>query len=95
MKITTTDYNYLKDRITVFIDTIGIDAINAHKQAVKAENKFKDFDTRIAWDLFHGAKIRIGDGIGQHGEINLYSYLDDNHITTALKKIAEELNIIK
>ena len=86
MKITQRDYNYLKDRIKVFIDTIGLDTINEHKQAVINENKFKDLDTRIAWDLFHGAKITIGDGIGQHGEINLYAYLDDSHITTALKK---------
>ena len=42
---------------------------------------------RYRWDLLHATELTIGDGIGVMGDINLYAYLNDNHIDTALRKI--------
>ncbi len=49
----------------------------------------KDIEKRFRWDCFWASKIRIGDGVGIHGDINLYSYMNDEHIDTALKAYIE------
>lgn len=89
MKITDKDYTTLKDAI----NKIDRDAILKHKNAVKESGKFKDFDKRIRWDLLHATKLIIGDGAGATGDIELYAYMDDTHIDTALKTIVKELGL--
>lgn len=41
--------------------------------------------TRFAWDVFRMTRIKLGDGAGAPGDLNLYAYMNDDHITTALK----------
>ena len=45
----------------------------------------KDKDMRFRWDLFSFSGIRLGDGKGMSGDIDLYAYMNDLHIDTALK----------
>ncbi len=41
---------------------------------------------RLRWDLLRLSSLNVfGDGIGTHGDLNLYAYLNDSHIDTALK----------
>jgi len=47
-------------------------------------------DVRYAWDVFHMTGLKIGDGKGVKGDIDLYEYLNDNHITTALLQATKE-----
>jgi len=89
MKIRPGDYKALKEAIA----KIDRAAIVKHKEAVRASGKHRDFDMRIRWDIFHAAGLKIGDGRGVKGDINLYEYLNDNHIDTALKHIMKELGI--
>lgn len=51
----------------------------------------KDLDARYRWDLLHASGLKIGDGVGIQGDLNLYSYLDDTHIDTALRSIVANL----
>ncbi len=63
------------------------EAIPIHRKTLaELDKKPADLDTRLAWDLFWSV------GGGQLiKELDLYSYLDDTHITTALKAIVKEL----
>jgi hypothetical protein len=46
---------------------------------------------RYRWDLLYASRIKIGDGIGSRGDIDLYAYMDDSHIDTALRSIVPTL----
>jgi len=88
MKMTKEHYNFIKGAISCLDKNL----IKEHKQFIIDEGKAKDINKRLRWDCFHATKIKIGDGIGQDG-LPLYSYLNDDHIDTALRNIIKELNI--
>jgi len=48
-------------------------------------DKTRDLQKRFCFDVFHGA------GLTKYCCDNLYSYLDDTHIYTALKSICPKL----
>lgn len=78
MKMMRSDYLQLKKNIQQAIAEKGYDL-----QAIKKnyEEKGRTFK-RFYWDLAHASHINF---------INYYGYLNDNHLDTALKKIANEL----
>ena len=80
MKMTTQHYAALKAIIEPLAPKIA-----AHRQYLIAEGKSKDIEKRLRWDLSYAAKATpwICD--------NLYSYLNDTHIDTALRSIVAEL----
>ena len=77
MKITSEHYNFLKTQIS----KLPRDSVMAHK----ALNLGGDKQKRFRWDLLYATQMPnwISD--------NLYSYLTDIHIDTALKRIVTEL----
>lgn len=42
---------------------------------------------RLRWDILYASRIKIGDGIGMEGDVNVYGYANDEHIDTALRSI--------
>ena len=80
MKMTAEHYKFIKSRINYEKKDVL-----KYKQSLKSDPRVKDIDKRLRWDLFNMAipVTWVCD--------NLYSYLDDNHIDTALKKIMKEL----
>lgn len=54
-------------------------------------DRCKNLDMRYRWDLLNDSGLKIGDGIGVSGNIQLYSYLDDTHIDSALKHLIPKL----
>lgn len=54
-------------------------------------DKVKDLDKRYRWDLLYMSRLKIGDGAGMQGDINLYAYMDDSHIDTALRSFIKPL----
>jgi hypothetical protein len=81
MKMTTEHYNALKSRVATFTHQLP-----AHLEKVKMDSRCKDIETRMLFDIFHGAKMW-----------SIYSYQQfdytSEHIQTAMKRIAKELNI--
>ena len=53
----------------------------------------KDRNKRYRWDLLWHSGIRLGDGVGIKGDLNLYSYLNDNHIDAALRSLVPNLAV--
>lgn len=84
MKLKTEHYNYIKECFS----QINIEAIEKHKTQVLLENKFKDFNTRIMYDV---ARITIPVSWVCN---TLYKYVDDTHVKTAYIKAGKELGFI-
>lgn len=54
-------------------------------------DRVKDLAKRYRWDLLWLSKLSIGDGSGRSSGVNLdlYAYMNDDHIDTALKSIVD------
>lgn len=81
MKITQSDYNALKAHVAPHV--------TEQNQTLYRDNGLSD--KRFRWDCLWAAKIIIGDGVGINGDLDLYAYLDDRHIDTALRHIVSEI----
>lgn len=80
MKMTAEHYKFIKSRINYEKQDVL-----KYKQSLKSDPRVKDIDKRLRWDLFYFAMPVAWD------PKELYGYLNDNHIDTALKKIMKEL----
>jgi hypothetical protein len=77
MKITAEHYSYLLSEIDTLLDIHKTDI-----DTVKADYKSKGLSMeRMRWDLIYYAKLTPWICA------NLYSYLNDEHIDTALRRI--------
>ena len=87
MKMTTEHYTQLRDAFANIRDRIA-----AHRDTVTAEGRAKDIDKRVRWDALYalGRTSALPDNFvcGQ-----LYKYLDDTHIDTALRAIMREVQL--
>jgi hypothetical protein len=85
MKMKREHYDLIKNRINQVLEKHNT-TLDKLKDAYRLGGMSMK---RFRWDLFLATKIRIGDGIGMKGDIDLYQYLDDSHIDTALRKITK------
>lgn len=83
MKIKLEHYEYMKKQIA---EKVLVCSVANHRQWLKDNAKYKDLETRLAWDYCHAAKL---DNFICN---ELYRYLYDDRITTALKRIVKELD---
>lgn len=89
LKITPDDLAALKAAVAP-LDT-------AERRQAYIENNFpradrtKDKDMRYRWDLLYASQLRIGDGVGMQGDLNLYAYLNSDHIDSALRSFVKPL----
>ena len=80
MKITPSHFSYMFSAIQPLSATIP-----ARREALRNDPRVKDLEKRLRWDLCYAA------GLSAWICDNLYSYLDDVHIDTALRAIIKEL----
>nr|WP_258559843.1 hypothetical protein [Comamonas testosteroni] len=92
LKITAEDLQTLKNFI-VPLDTQERRKAYREGDFPRAE-LCKDVDKRYRWDLLHLSRIKIGDGVGVQGNVNLYSYMDDSHIDSALRSFIKPLKSV-
>lgn len=75
MKIRPEHLEYIQNAIS------GLDKelVAEHARVVRESGKYKDFAMRMRWDIFHSCipSNWVCD--------NLYSYMDDTHLNSALK----------
>lgn len=84
MKIQSTHYEYMKQEIW----SLDLDKVKEHKKGIMdgiipCQNKAK----RFRWDCFQAAHL------SKWACDNLYAYVNDDHIDTALRQIVKELEI--
>lgn len=85
MKIHTEDYAKFKAAV------MGV--LNQHP-GIEAEYREKQLSPkRLRWDLLYASKLKLGDGVGTHGDVNVYAYANDEHIDTALRSIMKEAGL--
>ena len=84
MKIKDEHYQFIKEKFKDF----GTEAINNHKTfLLSPENprKYKNLEIRLRWDIFNLC------GFSKWTCDNLYSYMNDDHLDSALKAIMKEI----
>jgi hypothetical protein len=86
MKISQQNYLALKAAIESVIENLD-KSLEDFERELKQTGKYKDFNTRVVWDLFWNIprpdRVELMD--------NLYhQQLTDTHINSALKKIVKE-----
>jgi hypothetical protein len=81
MKMTLEHFHYLQDAMS-----INAQYIPQYRAHIIAEGKAKDVEKRLRWDVLYlsGLSKWICD--------NLYSYLNDEHIDTALRAIMKKID---
>jgi hypothetical protein len=79
--------------LTAFVQPLDTPANRAYYASRQFSNadRCKDVDKRYRWDLLYASRCKIGDGVGSQGDVNLYAYMDDSHIDTALRSIVPAL----
>lgn len=80
MKIAKAHYEHMKQAILPLKDRIA-----GQREFIINEGKAKDIEKRLRWDCFYAAKLST------FACDNLYQYLNDDHIDTALKAIMKEI----
>ena len=81
MKMTKEHFTYIFERIS----QIKREDYFSHKKSILSDSRVKDIEKRLRWDCFYaikGARFACDE---------LYAYLDDSHIDTALRTIQEIL----
>ena len=82
MKMEAKHYMELKRKIEEYCGTVGINLDSL--RTAYANSGLSDM--RFRWDLLYAAKL------SPWISANLYHYLNDNHIDTALRNILKELD---
>jgi len=60
------------------------------------EQRYKDqglTPMRLRWDILYASRIKLGDGVGMQGDVNVYAYANDDHIDTALRSVMKEAGL--
>lgn len=85
MKIKPEHYNALR----AMLATVPQEKIAAHREKLVNDPRVRDLDMRLRWDLVWAVvpSCWISD--------NLYPYMNDDHLDTALRAIVRELGINK
>ena len=81
MKVKPEHYEHMRDAIQAVAHRIP-----ATKEAIASDSRVKDAAKRLRWDMCYMA------GLNKWICDNLYSYMDDTHIDTALRRIMSEIS---
>lgn len=83
LKINQEHLQFIKEQFL----TKSKDELKKYKELLKTDSLVKDIEQRFRWDLLYGL-------VGSEWVCdNLYPYLNDDHIDSALKQICKELEI--
>jgi len=85
MKIKNEHYNHMKSEIEKLFQN-NLSNIDNHRSVLETDNRVKDIKKRMRWDLLNATNLTT------FVCRELYQYLDDTHIDTALRNIMKELN---
>lgn len=85
MKIKPDHFEHLKNEIEKVLARCPNAVKDYENGNFRNSDKVKDLQTRFNWDCFHSA------GLLQYTCDVLYKYLNDDHISTALRKICPKV----
>lgn len=94
MKIRPEHYEHMKAVIGAYLgraadarDADVATLLSKYRQRIIDEGKSRDVDKRVRWDVCYAS------GLSGWISDNLYGYMDDTHIDTALRRIMREIGI--
>lgn len=80
MKITQADFAELK---SLMLRGLTHETLQGHRAYIVNEGKAKDIEMRLRWDVLYGQ-------VPYAFTANLYKYVNDTHIDTALRRIIHD-----
>ena len=84
-KMSDEDYKVLESFLDRVVRKLGKKKLAEYKEKLAEDPRVRDLEKRFRWDLLWASKIKIGDGRGVKGDVDLYAYMNDAQIDTALK----------
>jgi len=85
MKIKKEHFNYLKSEIEVVLAKYPNVAQEYEQGQFPRAERVKNLQERFNFDLFYAARL------SRWATDNLYTYMDDTHLSTALKRICPKV----
>ena len=85
MKIQKEHFDYLQSKIDAVLAKYPNVAHEYEQGQFPRSDRVKDLQERFNFDLFYGA------GLSKWAADNLYTYMDDSHLSTALKRICPKV----
>ncbi len=90
MAMTAEHYLQIRSKV-VSADTPELRKVYIERKFPRAEF-CKDIEKRYRWDVLRATGLKIGNGVGIKGDVDLYAYLDDDQIESALRKMIPRLS---
>jgi len=91
MKITEKDLLILKTFVMPVFDKFPNIVEDYEAGKFPRSDKVKDLQKRFCFDVLYFSGCKLGDGVGIHGDINLYAYAHNEHLYTALKSFCPKV----
>lgn len=80
LKIKPEDFAVLKEAVEKVVRNCP-NAAEKYREAGLTHKRYR-------WDVLHASGLKVfGDGMGMPGDLTLYSYMNDEHIDSALRAI--------
>lgn len=86
MKVTVEHRQYMTEKMRIRLATYPPEALVTYLASIKTDQRVGDWEKRFRWDLCHAS------GLTPWICKELYAYVNDTHIDTALKAIMKELS---
>jgi len=86
MKMKDEHYATLVQLLDDLVASTTIVKLHQHREALKGDPKVKDLEMRFRWDLLYSANKEAMSALTRE----LYTYLNDDHIDTALRRYVSE-----
>ena len=95
MKMRPEDYLAFKNYIKIYSARIDGKSWEEYKTDLLLDDRVKDLEMRFRWDVFGFAdnSFRLAYQTSIIRFLELYDYLDDTHIDTALRQMIGELKL--
>lgn len=90
LKVRDHHYNYILEHMRSKVNELGPQRLVAYVEMLRTLAEVKDVQKRLRWDLFRASIPNIADLYR-----DLYEYMNDDHIDTALRNIMAELGLHK
>ena len=88
LKIKEHHYNYIFECMRSRVLALGLQRLVDYAAMLRTVAEVKDVQKRLRWDLFHASVSNKADLYR-----DLYEYMNDSHIDTALRTIMAKLGI--
>ena len=76
------------------VEKIWVEKIKKYSIALKESGDYKDFETRLCFDVYWAIPQERTDFLSEFGKAKKELNANDNHLKTLMKKVLKDFNIL-